>query len=249
VTQPAPTLDELFESWRSKREREGERVNLMDLYDLVAESRGVAPEELALVERQALAARALTVIWPGFEQVAEVRVGDQIEIVDYDECWAELYEVWRERLSESLGVFALRIDHIGSTSIRGLAAKPIIDIQLSVADLTMESEYLAGCAAAGFELYSRDEVHRFFHVPPPSPRVAQLHVCQAGGSFEHDHLLFRDYLRAHPQERDAYADLKRSAARKWKDDRIGYTYAKGGFILDSQERAEAWARRSSWSLT
>ena len=241
--------DEIFESWRRQREREGERVNLMDLYGLVAESRGVAPEELPLAERQALAARALRVIWPGFEQVAAVRVGDQIEIVDYDTRWADLYGVWRDRLRESLATTALRIDHIGSTSIEGLAAKPIIDIQLSVAELTAESAYLAGCASAGFELYSRDEVHYFFHVPPPSPRVAQLHVCQAGGQFERDHLLFRDYLRAHADERDAYASLKRSAAARWKDDRIGYTYAKGGFILDRQERAEAWARATSWSLT
>jgi GrpB-like predicted nucleotidyltransferase (UPF0157 family) len=78
--------------------------------------------------------------------------------------------------------------------------------------------------------------------------VAQLHVCQSGGQFEHDHLLFRDYLRTCPDERDAYATLKRSAAQKWKDDRIGYTYAKGGFILDRQEKAEAWALESSWTL-
>ena len=91
-------------------------------------------------------------------------------------------------------------------------------------------------------------MRRFFHLPPPSLRVAQLHVRQSGGQFEHDHLLFRDYLRTHPDERDACATLKRSAARKWRDDRIGYTYAKGGFILERQEKADARALENSWTL-
>lgn len=245
----ALTPDELFELWRRRREREGERVNLMDLYDLVAESKGVTPQNLPLAERQALAARALEVIWPGFEQVARVRMGDQIEIMEYDPRWAGTFVTWRDRLAESLGPTALRIDHVGSTSVPGLAAKPIIDIQLSVERLDAEAAYVPGCADAGFELYSRDEVHRFFHVPPPSPRVAQLHLCQSGGEFEFDHLLFRDYLRANPDERDAYAAMKREAAKLWKDDRLGYTYAKGGFIMDRQERANVWALGISWSVT
>jgi GrpB-like predicted nucleotidyltransferase (UPF0157 family) len=220
----------------------------MDLYDLVAESRGVTPQDLPLAERQVLAARALTVIWPGFEQVAPVRMSDQIEIKEYDPRWADTFETWCDRLAESLGPSALRIDHIGSTSVPGLAAKPIIDIQLSVARLDEESDYVPGCVDVGFELYSRDEVHRFFHVPPPSPRVAQLHLCQSGAGFEFDHLLFRDYLRANPDERDAYAAMKREAARLWKDDRLGYTYAKGGFIMDRQERANVWALSRSWTV-
>jgi GrpB-like predicted nucleotidyltransferase (UPF0157 family) len=248
VENPEDTNDGLFEQWRQRRAREGERVNLMDLYDLVGEANGVAPQELPLAERQALAARALTVIWPGFEQVAPVRVGDQIEIMEHEPGWASTFVTWRDRLAESLGPTALRIDHIGSTSVPGLAAKPIIDIQLSVARLDEESDYVPGCVGAGFELYSRDEVHRFFHVPPPSPRVAQLHLCQSGGEFEYDHLLFRDYLRANPDERDAYAAMKREAAKKWKDDRLGYTYAKGGFILERQERANVWASASAWTV-
>lgn len=248
VENPTRTPDELFEQWRRRREREGQRVNLMDLYDLVADASGVAPQELPLAERQALAARALTVIWPGFEQVAPVRVSDQIEIMEYDPRWASTFIKWRDRLVESLGPTALRIDHIGSTSVPGLAAKPIIDIQMSVSRLDEESEYVPGSVDAGFELYSRDEVHRFFHVPPPSPRVAQLHLCQSGDEFEYDHLLFRDYLRANPSERDAYAAMKREAAQTWKDDRLGYTYAKGGFILERQDRAGVWASGSSWTV-
>jgi hypothetical protein len=92
VEIPAHNSDELFEQWRERREREGERVNLMDLYNLVAHASGVAPQELPLAERQALAARALSVIWPGFEQVAPVRVGDQIEIMEYDPKWVDTFQ-------------------------------------------------------------------------------------------------------------------------------------------------------------
>jgi GrpB-like predicted nucleotidyltransferase (UPF0157 family) len=130
--------------------------------------------------------------------------------------------------------------------VPALAAKPIIDIQVSVADVGDEDSYAPGCRGAGFELYSRDDVHRFFHVPPPSPRIAQLHVGQAGSQLEHDHLLFRDYLHSHADECDAYAALKRSAAQRWGDDRIGYTYAKNGFILERLERSLAWAAATRW---
>jgi GrpB-like predicted nucleotidyltransferase (UPF0157 family) len=242
------TFEQLFDEWRRRRAIEGESVNLMDLYDLFAESRAERPEELPLELRHELAARALTVIWPGFEQVAPPRLGDHVEIAAYDPRWASAFEQWRDRLALALGATATRIEHIGSTSVVGLAAKPIIDIQLSVVDLDDERGYVPGCVAAGFELYSRDTAHRFFHVPPPSARVAQLHVCQSGGSFERDHLLFRDYLRSNPHERDEYAAHKKSAAEKWEGDRVGYTYAKGRFILGRLDRANQWSIARGWSV-
>jgi GrpB-like predicted nucleotidyltransferase (UPF0157 family) len=223
-------------------------VDLLDLYSLVAGDRGVEPEDLPLPERTELTQRALQVIWPGFEQVAPLRTGDHVEVVTYCSDWPERFREWRGRLSLGLGPAALRIDHVGSTSVPDLAAKPIIDIQLSVADAADEATYLRGCRDAGFELYSRDDAHRFFHVPSPSPRVAHLHVCQAGGQFERDHLLFRDYLRSHADECEAYAAVKRSAVLRWGDDRIGYTYAKNGFILECLERALEWATATAWSV-
>jgi GrpB-like predicted nucleotidyltransferase (UPF0157 family) len=223
-------------------------VDLLDLYSLVAKDRGIEPEDLPLPERTALTQRALQVIWPGFEQVAPLRTGDHVEVVAYRLDWPERFLQWRARLAFGLGRRALRIDHVGSTSVPGLSAKPIIDIQLSVSDIADEAAYLPGCAGAGFELYSRDDSHRFLHVPPPSPRVAQLHVCQGGGQFERDHLLFRDYLRTHGDECESYAAVKHAAVERWGDDRIGYTYAKNGFILDRLERASEWAVATGWKV-
>jgi GrpB-like predicted nucleotidyltransferase (UPF0157 family) len=248
MAEPAQASDELFATWCERRECEGARVDLLDLYELVADARGVLPEELPIDERRVLTQRALKVIWPGFVQVAPVRASEAVTIVDYQVRWAQQFCTWRERLVESLGGVATRIDHIGSTSVAGLAAKPIVDIQMSVEDLSAPETFTPGCIAAGFELYSRDEAHYFFHLPPPSPRTVQLHVCKAGGSFEEEHLLFRDFLRSHPGQRDAYAELKRSAAQRWGDDRIGYTYAKNGFIMDLSERATEWAQATGWSV-
>jgi len=242
------TEDELFDAWRARREAEGDHVALHDLYDLVAESRGVAPEDLDLAERRELAARALEVIWPGFEQVAPVRPSGRIEVVDADPAWPSRFAALRDRLSHSLGDAALRIDHVGSTSVPGLDAKPIIDVQISVLDCADELAYAPAIITCGFELYSRDEEHRFFSVAPPAPRTAHVHVCSAGSSFEYDHLVFRDYLRSHPEACRAYASIKREAAAKWADDRLGYTYAKSDLILDLLEEAKAWALQTAWSV-
>ncbi len=241
-------VDALFDEWRDRREREGARVDLHDLYALVADARDVAPDDLPIHERQALARRALLVIWPGFEQVAPIRQTEPIRISAYRPEWVQAFVDLRDRLAGALGPVALRIDHIGSTAVPGLAAKPIIDLQVSVADLADEDAYVPGCAEAGFELYTRDDAHRFFDIAPPMARTAHLHVCASGGAFERDHLLFRDFLLAHADERDGYAAMKREAAAKWGDDRLGYTYAKNEYILDLLDRANDWAAAIDWSV-
>jgi GrpB-like predicted nucleotidyltransferase (UPF0157 family) len=76
-----------------------------------------------------------------------------------------------------------------------------------------------------------------------------VHVCQAGSDWEREHLLFRDYLRSHADAGNAYARVKQEAARLWLDDRIAYTEAKTGVILDLLDSAETWARANSWTVT
>ena len=75
-----------------------------------------------------------------------------------------------------------------------------------------------------------------------------MHVCQAGSDWEREHLLFRDYLRSHSGARDTYAKVKEQAAQVWSDDRIAYTEAKTGLILDLLDAAETWARANSWTM-
>ena len=219
-------------AWGRLREMEGRRATVIDLYRLVAKPRGLEPEELPLEERLALGRLALPVIWPGFEMTAGSERRDPIAVVEYDTAWPEKFAGWRSRIVKELGPAAHRVEHIGSTAVPGLAAKPIIDIQVSVPDLAAEESYAPGLERAGVQLRSRDELHLYFRPFPGEPRDAHVHVCLSGSEWEREHLLFRDYLRRHPAWRDAYADAKREAARAWGDDRLAYTDAKNHIILD-----------------
>jgi len=234
--------DEIFAAWRERRINEGNRVGLHDLYAMVASPRGLAITDLPIEERTELTYRAQAVFWPGYEQVGPARPFEPVAVVDYDPHWPDVFASFATRLAACVGDAALRIEHVGSTSVPGLQAKPIIDVMMSVADSTNESSYVPGCEAAGLELFTRDDVHRFFQVPWPEPRTVQLHVCDIGSDFEDEHLLFRAYLRRHDDIRDAYGALKDDAAVTWGDDRIGYTYAKNTFILDAIDAARAEQR-------
>jgi GrpB-like predicted nucleotidyltransferase (UPF0157 family) len=236
-------------AWQRLRQVEGRRATIIDLYALVAGERGLAAHELPLAERARLAQLAVPEMWPGFSvNPAGDRGREPIEVVDYDPAWPRRYERWRKRLAAALGDTALRIEHVGSTAVPGLAAKPVVDIQVSVADLADEAAYVAALEAAGAQLRSRDELHAYFRPFAGQPREVHVHVCAAGSEWEREHLVFRDYLRAHPQARDAYAQAKRSAVALWRDDRWGYTEAKTGVILDILDAAGRWAQATGWAL-
>lgn len=231
-----------WDVWLALERRWGHRITLVDLYDLEAERRGVRIEELSPLDRHALARRVLAVHFPGWQVPAGTSFrGDPVEVVPYDDTWPARFEGWRDRLAAGLGDVAVRIDHVGSTAVPGLDAKPVIDIQVSVDDLGDESRYVPGIEATGVELQSREDERRYFRPPPGTPRVVQVHVCAAGGVWERDHLLFRDYLRTHPHVVDAYAELKRELARRWRSDRLAYNAEKTEFILDSLDGAQRWA--------
>lgn len=173
--------------------------------------------------------------------------GDSVEIVPYDGTWPSRYQEMRRRLAEALGSVARRIEHVGSTAVPGLAAKPVVDIQLSVGDIDDEAAYRRSLESLGFGLRYRKPYWRYFRPVPGVPRDFQVHVCLSGGKWERDHLLFRDYLRAHPDRAAAYAALKRDLALRYAQDRIGYTDAKAPFIEEILSQAEAWAAQTGWS--
>jgi GrpB-like predicted nucleotidyltransferase (UPF0157 family) len=237
-----------FTAWREMRELQGPAVSLIRLYALVAEPRGLKPHELPLAERRELAGRAAPLLWPGFQQNprSQPREPMPVQVVAYDPGWPERFEAWRDRLAGLLGPVACRIEHVGSTSVPGLAAKPIVDIQVSVADMDDEDGYVPPCEAAGLQLRFRDHEHRYFQPPPRRPRDVHVHVCRQGGDWERLHLLFRDYLRTSAAGRDAYVAAKREAARLWADQGAAYTEAKSDVILGLLDRAEAWAGATGW---
>jgi GrpB-like predicted nucleotidyltransferase (UPF0157 family) len=174
--------------------------------------------------------------------------GESVEIVPYDPAWPVTFAELHGRLVSALGDVAVRIDHVGSTAVPGLAAKPVIDIQVSVPRVEDEVAYRSAIESIGVGLRMREQGHRYFRPPPPFPRVVQVHVCEAGSSWERDHLLFRDYLRAHPERAVAYAALKHRLAPQFGLDRIGYTLAKEPFIRETLELAERWAAGAGWRV-
>jgi len=239
-----------FQTWRERRQNEGDTVTVIDLYRLVAERRGLQPHELPLEERASLRDQALPVMWPGYQVPpgSDRAERDPIEVVPYDPDWPARFQSWRTRLATSLGSTAARIEHVGSTAVPGLPAKPVIDVQVSVSDPDLEGSYVSAIESLGVQLRSRDREHRFFRPFSGLPREIQVHVCATGSRWERKHLLFRDYLRSNEAARDAYLAAKLEAAERWRDDRIAYADAKTEVILLLTRDAESWAREIGWHV-
>jgi GrpB-like predicted nucleotidyltransferase (UPF0157 family) len=235
------------EAWLSLFDRFGRRATLIDRYVLEGEHLGISHEDLPEEDRRRLAGAVLEVQYPGIQLVG-AGGDDPISVVPYDDTWPEVFAVWRDRLTGALGSTAVSIEHVGSTAVPGLAAKPVIDIQVAVREVENEITYVPGIESLALSLRAREPGHRYFRQQAGEPRLAQVHVCGAGGRWEWDHLLFRDYLRARPEPRDAYADLKTELAERHRDDRLAYTEAKTNFILDALVDAQVWAERAGWSI-
>ena len=153
------------------------------------------------------------------------------EIVPYDAAWPSRYEEEAARLAEALDGVAERIDHIGSTSVPGLGAKDVIDIQVSVPAFEPESLYREPLERLGY-VHRKDSVpaHRFFYRSDESGRrLVHVHVCELGSEWERRHLAFRDRLRQEPELRRDYEDLKRRLAPLFEDS-VDYAEAKSDFI-------------------
>jgi GrpB-like predicted nucleotidyltransferase (UPF0157 family) len=141
---------------------------------------------------------------------------EEIRISAYDPRWVLDFEAERDRISGAIGDLARRIDHNGSTAVPGLAAKPTIDIQVSVDHLRPISVYAEPLAALGYVHlpHPDDAVCPFFHRPAEWPHTHHVHVVQSGGSEERRTLAFRDYLREHCDVAGEYAALKQRLAAK-----------------------------------
>jgi GrpB-like predicted nucleotidyltransferase (UPF0157 family) len=175
-------------------------------------------------------------------------MADQVVVVPYDPAWPELFRQQAARLRCALGDVAVRIDHIGSTAVPGLAAKPIIDVQVSVASFEPLDAFRDPLEALGyvFRPDNSERTKRYFREPPGARRT-HLHVRRHGSWNEQFALLFRDYLRADPAAAARYAELKLRLARQCGDDRRGYVEAKVPFIWATIQQADSWAQKVGWS--
>lgn len=157
-------------------------------------------------------------------------------IAPYDGAWPGAFENEAGRLWSALGSVALRIDHHGSTAVPGLGAKPIIDIQVSVAVLEPMARYALPLQAVGYvhKPSPDDAVCPFFYKPAFWPHQFHVHVVRAGGEEERRTLAFRDYLRDHGDAAREYEQLKHRLARQLapKDEasREAYARAKTAFV-------------------
>lgn len=174
------------------------------------------------------------------EELDRVLIGGreerEIRIEPYSDEWPRRFTTERDRIATALGETARRIEHIGSTAVPGLAAKPIVDIMVSV-DNPDDERALAPLERVGYRLRVREPGHCMFRT---AERDVHLHVWPAGSDDEHRHLLFRDWLRAHPDDRLDYEQTKRTLAGKWRDTNY-YARAKSPVvdrIMEQARRAE-----------
>lgn len=203
--------------------------NIDDTASKVSSQPGTSAKHVPLTEEQIQAAN----VTPLAPHAAP------IQLDDYDPDWPRLFDREAERLRGVLGERALLIEHAGSTSVPQLAAKPIIDMLLVVADSADEAAYIPDLEAAGYVLRIREPdwyQHRLFKGPDTN---INLHVFSQGCSEVDRMLLFRDWLRAHPSDRQLYERTKRELAQQtWKYVQ-NYADAKTAVVAEIMARASA----------
>ena len=157
-------------------------------------------------------------------------------IEDHDPAWVAKYRHHQARIREALGDRALAVEHIGSTSVAGLAAKPIIDILVTVSDITAEEDHVDRLVAAGYDLRVREPGHRLVRTPA---RDVHVHILEPHDPAVGDYLLLRDHLRRDAADRDLYARTKRELVTRDWGDMNAYAEAKTDVIEAIKARARS----------
>ena len=175
----------------------------------------------------------------------DMKVDDSIRVVPYDTTWPQKYEKEKTAILDRIGQYGVQLEHIGSTAIPGLGAKPIIDIMIGLQQFDDKRHCMPVLESMGYQYISDFETtfpdRRFFYKRSQNGRrTHQVHMVEIGCPFWVDHLLFRDYLRVHPDEAAEYYDLKLKLAGDYQTDRLGYNDAKTEFIQGVMSRAEHW---------
>ena len=160
-----------------------------------------------------------------------------IDVVEYDPLWQDEFRSYYLVLRAVLGELIMSIEHIGSTSVIGLAAKPIVDMVIVISSRIQLKPVID-------KLSERDYIHEGnLGIPGreafmwPKGKRHHLYVCSVDTPNLHNYLIFRDYLRAHPDAVEAYSSLKRRLAKEYRNDMDGYGAAKTEFIQSTIARA------------
>ncbi|CAN7445677.1 GrpB family protein [Knoellia sp. LjRoot47] len=160
----------------------------------------------------------------------------ELHLAEHDPAWAGWFADHEARIRGALGDTALAVEHIGSTSVTGLAAKPILDILVTVADITADEDYVDPLVTAGYVLRVREPGHRLVRT---EQRDVHVHILETGDPAAIDYLLLRDHLRADHADRRLYEDTKRELVTRDWSDMNAYAYAKTEIIESIKARARA----------
>lgn len=165
-----------------------------------------------------------------------------IHVVDYDPNWPVLYEAEKERILAALGKAVIQIEHFGSTSVPGLPAKPVIDIAVGVGDLGQARVYIPSLENLGYTYEPALEgdlpARRFLWKGTPLVHTYHISIEVPGTPIWLEHILFRDYLRRHPDKARRYQELKRELASRCVSDMDAYVRGKTAFVLSCLEKAK-----------
>ncbi|MDP9455807.1 MAG: GrpB family protein [Actinomycetota bacterium] len=175
---------------------------------------------------------------------------EPVYVVPYDPRWPGLFEIERARVEAVVGGLVEAMEHIGSTAVPGLDAKPVVDLMAGVRSLRDADRCIGPLEGIGYSYWSDDPraYRRYFVRFADAERTARthnLHIVETTHGFWERHLLFRDYLRTHPETAREYARLKHELAVRFRHDREAYTEAKMGFIEAVLVRARAYLQDPS----
>ena len=153
-----------------------------------------------------------------------------VRVVQYDARWPAVFEAESARLREACGALPVRIEHVGSTSVPGLAAKPVLDILAGHPAAASPFDYVKPFARAGYVHRGDRGIpgHQFFR--RGEPRAYHIHLVELDGRLWRQYITFRDHLRTNAEAARRYADLKRALAEQFPHDRPSYIDAKSAFV-------------------
>jgi GrpB-like predicted nucleotidyltransferase (UPF0157 family) len=162
---------------------------------------------------------------------------DVVRLIDYDDRWPDLFTAEARRLLVECEQVPVQLEHIGSTAIPGVCAKPVLDILAGRPPQAELSQYVSAFERAGYEHRGEQDIagRNFFR--RGKPRSYHIHLVALGGRLWREYLAFRDYLRTYADAAQSYADLKQALARQFPRDREAYIDGKGPFVQEVLQRA------------